>query len=925
MFPKAYTWRHLLPLRQLVVCCCFTADTILPCFHQTVFPAYLYTLLDCLSPEQAKTKCRFIFPESGRTAYRKGDSYHFSVVALGDEGYTLLTLLPKKLQSGIAATDARTLHQNLAVIELIDGFSGEIISDIAQLSQWTQTDLLDECQQLQKTTHFRLQSDTGILFKQGITKAGNLSTSRLLQQLLLSVVYASNLALPEKTQRATQIAEFVTDNEVSPTALITHHHLFFINKTYANKQGRHKHLSGYHGTIDLCLPDDFPYKNDYLPLLLMGQYLGIGKRTNYGIGQYQLIADKQNYKHQAMRSQSLLDDTLNIEKLIQHSEYATLSNGQKNAVLAVRDKVLQRRYQSGILQTYEHTEIQLNGKQKTRTLSVAPLPERIVQKMVAQTLSQALDSCQHSASYGYRPKRNRKQAVSHINRHIKYGRNWILESDIADCFDSIAHDVVITRLRCLLNDDDLIDFIVAVLSAPLSTDTENTPPRCLGIPQGCPLSPLIANLVLTDLDYDLSQQGFYHVRFADDFVVCCNNRETAEKALLACKKSLSEHKLTLKDEKTHIVQSADSFVFLGYQLNDKGVTDLSRLLHPDNSLEPKMIAQTGSPPINHRGQTLFVCYQKHSQLTLSSNHLVITGKDKIERTPLAHIRQILLLGGHHLTTPLVQYCLRNGIDIHYLSHTGQYLGALTGVSQTNQYKTELWLQQESFLTNEDNRLALSRIIIAARLHNMRKTLVNYQYKQTNTIDYKLHQILTAKDLHEVRGYEGLATRFYYLQLNQLLKNTNFHFELRTRRPPKDPFNVLLSLGYTILYNYLNSFLLTQQLNPDRGFLHYTQSNHIALCSDLIEPFRHWIERAALTVIRRKQIQLKHFYYHNQACCLTADGRKIYLSHLTQMLESSSKHGNLFKQRNIEKIYRQAAEFKRHLQQPMLIAFEPYRE
>ncbi len=545
---------------------------------------------------------------------------------------------------------------------------------------------------------------------------------------------------------------------------------------------------------------------------------------------------------------------------------------------------------------------------------------------MARNLSSILDSSQHNASYGYRPKRSRQQAVSKIQRHIKYGRNWVLESDIDDCFDSIPLSVVKTRLRCLLGDEELVRFILICLTTPLANDSAT--PKQKGIPQGSPLSPLIANIVLTDLDYDLSQQGFQHIRFADDFVVCGETRDKVEKALLACKKSLSEHGLSLNEEKTHITQSAENFVFLGYQFDEESATDLSQLAKaqkPSNPLEPQLIEQTGISPLNRRGQSLFVCHQKHAQLTLSSNHLVITGDDKIERTPLSHIRLIMLLGAHHITTPLAQHCLRNGIDIHYLSHTGKYLGALTSVHNNNQYKTNLWLAQEEFLTDDDNRLRLSKAIMTARLHNMRKTLVNYQHKHTSAIDNKLRQLPSAKDLHELRGYEGLATRFYYLQMNILLKDSGFTFENRNRRPPKDPVNVLLSLGYTILYNYLNSFLLTQSLNPDRGFYHYTQSNSVALCSDLIEPFRHWIERAVITVIRRKQIQTKHFYYHNQGCCLTAEGRKIYLRHLVQMLESSSKHGNVFKQRNIEKIYAQSAIFKKHLQHPSVIDFEPYKE
>lgn len=920
---------NLLPLKQLVITCRFTEKTILPCFHQTVFPAYLYTLLDCLPPEQAKTRCRFIFPESGRTHYDVGNLYTFAVVLFGKNSDDLGKQLLQKLAIGIDTYDNRTLHNNLAIVELADGFTGEVIDNVGQLSAWQRGDLDRQRQDLQGIEDFRLWIDSGILFKKSLQSSTDLTTKRLLQQLLLAVIYANDndsVPMAEKTQSAIKLAEQLNDKLLCPPRLLTANHLFFVNKTYANRSGKYKHLSGYHGTIDFYLPKDFPHRDIYIDLLLMGQYLGLGKRTNYGVGQYRLSANNVGQKYFPARGQSLLDYVLDIEQLTRFPEYAELSDTQKQAVLGVRDEILERRYSPAPLQTFQHTQVRLNGKQKTRTLAVAPLSERLVQKLVAKNLSRILDTAQHSASYGYRPKRSRKQAVNRIQRHIKFGRNWILESDIDDCFDSIGFDVVKTRLLCLLGDAELVQFILDCLSAPTVDDTAT--PRYKGIPQGCPLSPLITNIVLTDLDYDLSQQGFKHIRFADDFVVCGETRDHVEKALAACKQSLTEHGLLLNEEKTQITQAAENFVFLGYQVDDQTATDLSRLdkvKAPKNPLEPHVIQQSGVAPISRRGQTLYVCKQKHAQLTLSGNHLVITGDDKIERTPLAHIRLIILLGGHHITTPLAQHCLRNGIDIHYLNHVGKYLGALNSIAHTNQYKTELWLRQEAFLTDEANRLKLAKAIITARLYNMRKTLVNYQHKRLNILDSKLRQIADTKDLHELRGYEGLATRFYYLQMNVLLKNTEFCFENRNRRPPKDPFNVLLSLGYTILYNYLNSFLLTLNLNPDRGFYHYTQSNSIALCSDLIEPFRHWIERAAITVIRRKQIQPKHFYYHNQGCCLTAVGRKIYLRHLAQMLESSSKHGNVFKKRNIEKLYAQAVSFKKHLQHPDLVDFEPYQE
>lgn len=89
---------NLLPLKQLVIVCRFTEKTILPCFHQTVFPAYLYTLLDRLPPEQAKSRCRFIFPESGRTHYRENDLYTFSVVLFGKDSEALARQLLQNWQ-----------------------------------------------------------------------------------------------------------------------------------------------------------------------------------------------------------------------------------------------------------------------------------------------------------------------------------------------------------------------------------------------------------------------------------------------------------------------------------------------------------------------------------------------------------------------------------------------------------------------------------------------------------------------------------------------------------------------------------------------------------------------------------------------------------------------------------------------------------
>ncbi len=364
--------QNLLPLRQLMIVCQFREKTILPCFHQTVFPAYLYTLLDRLPPEQAKTSCRFIFPESGRTHYQAGDYYIFSVVLFGQTSLDFADELVKKITIGIQADDNRTLHNNLKVAELIDGFSGEVITDVVQLSLWKHEDLQRQRLDLQGIEDFRLWIDSGILFKTPIQSASDLTAKRVLQQLLLSVLYANtdnDIPQAEKTQKATELAEMLNDKTLCPNELLTDNHLFFVNKTYANSNGKHKHLSGYHGTIDLHIPNSFSYRELYLDILLIGQYLGLGKRTNYGVGQYHLSANKVGQKYMPTRPMPLLEHLLNLDSLTHLPEYAELSDTQKQSVLAVRDDILARCYQPSPLQTFQHTQVRLNGKQKNTNVS----------------------------------------------------------------------------------------------------------------------------------------------------------------------------------------------------------------------------------------------------------------------------------------------------------------------------------------------------------------------------------------------------------------------------------------------------------------------------------------------------------------------------------------------------------------------------
>lgn len=193
-----------------------------------------------------------------------------------------------------------------------------------------------------------------------------------------------------------------------------------------------------------------------------------------------------------------------------------------------------------------------NADDNPRPLAVPPFRDRVLQRAVAQILQPIVDELHYEHSYGYRVGRSRINACYAIQAAWREGYQWVYESDIADFFDSVNWQRLTVRLQGLWNDDRLIHALMQWMQAPVAYQGQLIQ-RSQGLPQGSPLSPLLANIMLDDFDNDMQLAGFRLVRFADDFVVLCKTKEQAEQAHLAAVASLQEHGLTLNADKTHII------------------------------------------------------------------------------------------------------------------------------------------------------------------------------------------------------------------------------------------------------------------------------------------------------------------------------------------------------------------------------------
>lgn len=209
--------------------------------------------------------------------------------------------------------------------------------------------------------------------------------------------------------------------------------------------------------------------------------------------------------------------------------------------------------------------------------------------------------------------------------------------------------------------------------------------------------------------------------------------------------------------------------------------------------------------------------------------------------PVNRVTHIVLFGCSNLSHGAVSLCLQHKIPVLYLSSKGRYFGQLQTTGQA-QVKYLIHQVQRSFDSSFVQNQA--RAIVLAKLHNSRVLLQRLNRRRRTEVAtgaiaglaQLIQQAAEADSVESLLGYEGQGAALYFRAFATLLKGS-FEFERRTRRPPTDPVNSLLSLGYTLLSQNIHSMVEVAGLHTHFGNLHTPRENHPALVSDLVEEFR----------------------------------------------------------------------------------------
>jgi len=828
--------------------------------------------------------------ESGKVIYRPDDLYNFGLVFAGYDSTKII-----KMINQIGGSDNQDDGLPNGVLD--GGASLFLVTDLntgiknptaKELKPITIDDLKNDVDTFSKTQNWTLRFVTPLRVERKAPKNGHrfFDHSGFNSSHFLRILYGRIFDLAKFA--GLNVGQFAPPDPLSWE--ITRNALLWMDMPL-----KEKILGGCCGEVDICgLPAN------WARLLVLGQYLHAGKNTRFGMGAYR-ITQLNNDRVFPKRAQSIFQTSFlpeNIKKAFAKLEKdRRLSHPNEHEKIFFDTFSSQRfseEYLKGKPQAKPLKGIILNQNGKKRPLAIPDIKERCAQRAVHEVLSPAIDQLLENSSYAYRKGFSRQSASRIIRQLHEQGYKWVLKSDIEHFFDEVSWDKLNSKLIALYDNDPVVGQLMDWVKRSVKFQGKVIH-RSKGLPQGAVISPLLSNLFLDEFDESLQNHSLKLIRFADDFLVLCKTKRKAEAALEKAKKAIEDLGLSLHKGKTKIVNFDQGFSYLGYlfcnslvlekkkeyteapfiQAQQSAPMPLAFIDEPIiNRLDQNIWAHINEDVIDHRILLVVSGYQKglHQQ----EGRLVIrTLEGKEDQIPWNKISAISCMGKVRISPTVIHACCRKNIPIMISDYHGNLRGMLTSPDLTN---PRTITDQALFSLDEKRCLDFAKQIIAAKIHHQNHII----RRQTETLRRELtileRRCQSAGSFNTLLGLEGAAAADYFKHFEQWIQP--FRFSSRSRRPAKDPVNVLLNFGYSLLYRQIAQSLVSTGLIPSIGFLHKPRDSFAALAADLMEEFRFLVDGVVIAMIKRKQIKPDDFSYPEKGrypCLLSHNARDYFLN------------------------------------------------
>lgn len=300
-------------------------------------------------------------------------------------------------------------------------------------------------------------------------------------------------------------------------------------------------------------------------------------------------------------------------------------------------------------------------------------------------------------------------------------------------------------------------------------------------------------------------------------------------------------------------------------------------------------------------ETLYIF--SSGNLRRKENTLFFESEDgKKKFIPVENVREIYILGEISLNTKLLNFLTQKQIIIHYFNYYDYYSGSFYPREHYN--SGFMILKQASHYLDYGKRVSLAKKFIEGAALNSLKILKYYNRRdenknilinEINNIENLVNSLKTQNNIENMMQIEGEIKSIYYNCFNKIIKNKNFVFTSRKKRPPKDRINALISFSNMLIYTYVLSEIYQTHLDPRIGYLHSTNFRRFTLNLDVAEIFKPVIgDRTIFSIINKNIIGENDFEKYLNGLILNDKGKKKFLQHIDERLKQTIKHSKMRK-------------------------------
>ena len=551
-------------------------------------------------------------------------------------------------------------------------------------------------------------------------------------------------------------------------------------------------------------------------------------------------------------------------------------------------EILERRiregtYVPGIVKCFEVSTRSV----KQREIASINVADRFVEKLIQLKLREYVEPMFLPHSFAYQESKSTLDAAMLVRDYVVAGKPFLCELDIKDYFGSI-HLGRLRKLASKVLDKDVANLIWIFLTREVERDGK-IERIAKGILQGSAISPALANLYLHGFDEFMEERGLCWLRFSDNIDVCCETSDEASKVYEYLRDELGQvHQLALNKKKSGVYRAVDRRI-LGYDLVEGPCASVEVRRH---TYRPVHVQSRWSSSIVRKSHGAYHIV-KDGVINRKDYSLLFENDDEKHHIPVGVTDQLNIYGNVTVSPAALATITRENIRIAYLDEYGVLMG--TYVPEAHGKAADVFLKQCAIYNDAAKRLDVARRLEIASIHNMRENLRYYVRRGREAlVDHVSYLSSCVTGANEARDVDGLmlvearARKKYYEGFSMVVEAAGFSFARRSKRPPKDPCNALISFGNTVMYNEVLQIIWKTSLDPKIGVVHATNRRNYSLNLDFADLFKPVVvDRTIFALINRHQIKAETHFRTVKAggVLLNTEGKRLFLDALEQKLDS----------------------------------------